>query len=45
MLCCAPKLCESQKNITGQQKKLCDALKRDSSRLNMFSVAQKRNTC
>ena len=27
---CAPKFCESQKNMLWQQKKLCDTQKRDS---------------
>ena len=28
-LCHAPKLCESQKNMLWQEKKLCDTQKRD----------------
>ena len=42
--CCAIKLCGSQKNMLWRKKELWH-LKEDSCWLNMFSVAQKRNTC
>ena len=40
---CAPKSCESQKNMLWQKKNMWHP-KEDSYWLNMFSVAQKRNT-